>query len=114
VMVLEKVPLSLRGELTRWMVEVRSGVYVGSLSALVRDLLWSKCVRNGAGGRCCQVYTTNNEQGYDIRIAGDADRHVVDLDGLLLVALRNARWAQMTALGEGNRPGRRTLTTEDT
>jgi len=113
-MVLEKVPPSLRGELSRWMVEVQTGVYVGSLSALVRDLLWHKCIRNGAGGRCCQVYRTNNEQGFDIRIAGDANRLAVDLDGLLLVAVRNARWEQMMALGGAVRPGHRTLTTEDT
>lgn len=114
VMVLEKVPPSLRGELSRWMVEVQTGVYVGSLSALVRDLLWHKCIRNGAGGRCCQVYRTNNEQGYDIRIAGDSNRFVVDQDGLLLVSVRNARWEELTARTGDNPFGRRTLTTEDT
>lgn len=104
-MVLEKVPPSLRGELSRWMVEIQIGVYVGSLSALVRDLLWHKCIRNGAGGRCCQVYRINNEQGYDIRIAGDSNRFVVDQNGLLLVAVRNARWEQMIALGGKSPPG---------
>ena len=44
VLVLEKVPTSLRGELTRWMAEIQTGVFVGTMSALVRDLLWDKCV----------------------------------------------------------------------
>jgi CRISPR-associated protein Cas2 len=92
VMVLEKVPPSLRGELTRWMSEVQTGVFVGKLSGLVRDLLWKKCVDRSAGGRCCQAYTTNNEQGFALRVAGDPQRSVVDLDGILLVATRNARW----------------------
>ncbi len=105
MIVLEKVPPSLRGELSRWMIEVQTGVYVGSLSALVRDLLWEKCVRNGAGGRCCQAYTTNNEQGFDIRISGDATRFVVDRDGLLLVAARNARWEELMSKAGETSPG---------
>src|SRR5712691_2522056 len=102
VMVLEKVLPSLRGELSRWMIEVQTGVYVGSLSALVRDLLWDKCIRNGAGGRCCQAYTINNEQGFDIRISGAVDRFVVDRDGLLFVAVRNARWEELMARSGGD------------
>jgi len=43
VMILEKVPQSLRGELTRWLVEVKTGVYVGHVNGLVRELLWKKC-----------------------------------------------------------------------
>lgn len=40
VLVLEKVPASLRGELTRWLLEPKTGVFVGRVSAQVRDLLW--------------------------------------------------------------------------
>ena len=40
VIVLEKVPVALRGELTRWLLEIASGVFVGTISGLVRDLLW--------------------------------------------------------------------------
>lgn len=114
LMVLEKVPLSLRGELSRWMIEVQTGVYAGSLSALVRDLLWEKCIRNGAGGRCCQAYSTNNEQGFEIRIAGDPHRFAVDADGLQLIGARNARWRQMIDQKPLRRRRDRTLTIEDT
>ncbi|MEW5826371.1 MAG: type I-E CRISPR-associated endoribonuclease Cas2 [Candidatus Bipolaricaulota bacterium] len=75
------------------MSEVQTGVFVGKLSGLVRDLLWQKCVDRSAGGRCCQAYSANNEQGLGLRVAGDLGRSVVDLDGILLVATRNARWA---------------------
>jgi CRISPR-associated protein Cas2 len=92
VMVLEKVPRSLRGELSRWMQEIQTGVFVGTVSAIVRDLLWEKCVAKSAGGRCCQVYHTNTEMGLDIRLAGHDDRSVIDFDGIPLVALRNAAW----------------------
>ncbi len=95
VMVLEKVPKSLRGELTRWMLEVSTGVFVGTLSAVVRDLLWEKCVEKSRAGRCCQLYRTNNEQGYAIRMHGDSNRSVSDFDGLMLVTVKNAKWERM-------------------
>jgi len=109
VMVLEKVPRGLRGELSRWMVEVQTGVFVGKVSALVRDLLWEKCTKKRAAGQCCQVYRTNTEQGFSIRIEGDTTRNVVDLDGLSLIGVKNARWKEM--LSEGWAEG--SLTTED-
>lgn len=92
MMVLENVPTSLRGELTRWMIEIQTGVFVGTVSALVRDLLWAKCATKMEEGRCCQIYRTNNEQGFSIRMLGDSTRDVVDLDGLFLVGVKNARW----------------------
>jgi len=92
VLVLEKVPTSLRGEITRWMTEVQTGVFVGRVSALVRDLLWEKCVNNSAGGRCCQSFTTNNEQGYELRLSGDRRRVLVDLGGITLVAVQTVAW----------------------
>jgi CRISPR-associated protein Cas2 len=90
VLVLERVPKSLRGELTRWMVEVDPGVFVGKLSATVRELLWIKCLERVKGGRCCLVHRTNNEQGFSIRMAGYEDRLVRDFDGLQLVTVRSA------------------------
>ena len=96
VIVLESVPRSLRGELTRWMLEIQSGVFVGTMSAMVRDLLWEKCAARLGKGRCCQLYRTNNEQGYAIRVMGDCSRSVVSCDGLALVAVKNARWERLS------------------
>ena len=44
VMILEKVPRSLRGDLTSFLVEVDTGVFVGRVSATVRELLWERAV----------------------------------------------------------------------
>ena len=96
VMILERVPRRLRGELTSWMVEVQPGVFVGKISALVRDLLWEKCVSKSAGGKCCQIWRTDNEQGFAIRIVGDKSRRVVDMDGLLLVGVRKSAKGKKT------------------
>ena len=43
VMLLEKVPLRVRGELTRWLIEPHTGVFVGHVNAMVRERLWIKC-----------------------------------------------------------------------
>lgn len=86
VMILERVPKALRGELSRWLIEPRAGVFVGDVSALVRDKLWEKCcTRMTAGSGVVQIWSTNNEQGYDVRIWGETRRKVVDYEGLKLV-----------------------------
>ena len=59
VMVLERVPVSVRGELSRWMLELRAGVFVGTLSAMVRERLWQLTCEKMAGGAGLLVYSTN-------------------------------------------------------
>lgn len=89
-MILENVPRSLRGELTRWLVEVHPGVFVGRVSAAVRERLWWKVIRGAGVGRCALAYATNSEQGFALRLHAYNDRHLVDFDGLTLVAVQNA------------------------
>ena len=85
VMILENVSVGLRGELTRWMLEPHAGVFVGSLSAMVRDRLWMKCCQKIGTGGALMVWSTNNEQGYQMRSYDQTHREVVDFDGLQLV-----------------------------
>ncbi|XOB98232.1 type I-E CRISPR-associated endoribonuclease Cas2e [Deinococcota bacterium DY0809b] len=92
VITLEKVSRSLRGELTRWLVELDTGVFVGRVSARVRELLWAKVVEKGGEGRCTMAWNAANEQGFHIRIHGHEDRKVLIVDGVELVAVRNAKW----------------------
>lgn len=85
VLVLERVPTSLRGELTRWLLELQAGVFVGTVSALVRDKLWElACERMGEGGGIL-IHRTDNEQGFAIRYWGTPSREIVDFEGLALV-----------------------------
>jgi len=87
VMILEKVPTSLRGELTRWLVEPYSGVFVGHVNAMVRDRLWDKCCEAKRAGGVVQAWSTNTEQRFQMRMAGTTKRTVVDLDGLQLICI---------------------------
>jgi CRISPR-associated protein Cas2 len=89
VMTLEKVPPRLRGYLSRWLVEIDTGVYVGRVSTVVRDLLWEKSVQLAGSGRLTQAWSARTEQGYAFRLHGGALREPVDFDGLVLVARRS-------------------------
>jgi CRISPR-associated protein Cas2 len=85
VIILEKVSVSLRGELTRWMIEPHTGVFVGHVSGMVRDRLWDKCCRQSKGGGVVQLWSTNNEQRFAMRTWGSTQREVVDFEGLQLI-----------------------------
>ena len=85
VMILERVPPALRGELTRWLIEPHTGVFVGHCSALVREKLWWKCVQSKEAGGVMQVWSTNTEQRFAMRKSGDTDRRLVDFEGIQLV-----------------------------
>lgn len=85
VIIVERASPSLRGQLTRWMLEVRAGVYVGTLTARVREKLWQLVkVRNSAGGSLI-LYRARNEQGFCVDSAGDTSRSIFEIDGLQLV-----------------------------
>ncbi len=87
VLILERASPGLRGELTRWLLEPRAGVFVGTVSARVRDCLWQKVCRSAKVGAALMVYTTNTEQGFALRAFGDPSRELVEFEGLWLVRL---------------------------
>ncbi|MEA4909282.1 MAG: type I-E CRISPR-associated endoribonuclease Cas2e [Anaerolineaceae bacterium] len=84
VMVTQNVPPSLRGHISRYLIETANGVYIGQLSARVRDKLWEKCEAGRKDGVIFQAWSTNTEQGFALRIAG-GNRCVVDWEGVLLM-----------------------------
>jgi CRISPR-associated protein Cas2 len=84
VMILERVPPSLRGELTRWLIEVKAGVFVGTVSALVRDKLYERALRGKRTGGMTMIYSSNTEQGFVVRTYGRTTRRIEDFDGLFL------------------------------
>lgn len=85
VMILERVPTGLRGELTRWFLEPKAGVFVGRVSAMVREKLWEKACGQAKGGGCLIIHSSDNDQGYRIRSWGDTTRSIEDFEGLFLV-----------------------------
>lgn len=90
VLLLDRVSPSLRGDLSRWMVEPKAGVFVGRPTAAVRDRLWERLCRDaGEHAGCIMITHAANEQGYRIESFGNPSRLVVDFDGLQLVKSRS-------------------------
>jgi CRISPR-associated protein Cas2 len=79
------VPDHVRGALSRWLIEPAPGLYVGTVSARVRDELWSAVSACVADGSALCLHPADNEQGYTIHTAGERRRHITDYDGLQLV-----------------------------
>lgn len=79
-------PRRLRGDLTLWLSEVATGVFVGQVSARVRENLWNRVLEHIGDGRAIMAYTTNNEQRYEV-LTYRAERTIKDYDGLGLVYL---------------------------
>lgn len=86
VIVLIAAPEGLRGHLTRWMVEVNAGVFVGNPNRRVRDRLWEVLATRIGDGQAVLVEPAPNEQGWAIRTAGRDRWTPTDFDGLLLSA----------------------------
>jgi len=86
VIVSEGIPPRLRGRLGVYMIEVRGGVYVGELSARVREMLWKTIELESEDGNVAMIWSTNTESGYDFRTHGPNRRMPVDFEGLRLVA----------------------------
>lgn len=82
-------PPKLRGDLSKWLCEINTGVYVGQVNARVRDALWQRVCENIAGGKATMVYSTNNEQHMEFRTY-NSEWLIKDYDGLKLILRPNA------------------------
>ncbi len=86
VITLKKVPNSLRGDLTRWMQEIATGVYVGNFNSRVREALWQRIIDTVGDGEATMSFAFRNEIGYSFQTI-NAARQVVDYNGIPLVLL---------------------------
>ena len=79
------VPDHVNGALSRWLIEPCPGLFVGTVSARVRDKLWSAVSASVGDGMAVLIHPADNEQGFALRTSGQRRRHVVDFDGLQLI-----------------------------
>lgn len=103
VIVVAACPVGLRGHLTRWLMEISTGVFVGHVTARVRDLLWVRVVDMVKTGRAILVHTADNEQGMAFKVHNH-DWEPIDVDGLTLM-LRPDRDGEDTGLPAAPRAG---------
>jgi CRISPR-associated protein Cas2 len=88
VLIVERVSPSVRGELTKWLLEVKAGVFVGKVSGAVRERLWEQACKAVKEGSALLVYTTNTEQGFAMEMVGERSRVLRDFEGLSLITVR--------------------------
>ncbi|MDY5786508.1 type I-E CRISPR-associated endoribonuclease Cas2e [Corynebacterium sp.] len=89
VLVVTACPAGLRGDLTKWLMEVSPGTFVGNPTARIRDLLWNRTVELCKDGRALMVFSSNCEQGMDFRTHRHGWRPT-DFEGLTLMMRPNA------------------------
>ena len=89
VIVLDCAPETVRGELTRWFLEVKPGVFVGNVNVRIRDLLWECICGSGQANGAIMVEQVNTEQGFTMRLHGAPKRKVVDFEGIQLIKIEN-------------------------
>jgi len=88
VLLVDRAPGKLRGELTRFMLYISEGVFVGRLSAPVREGLWEMVVRQARPRTVAVlVYATDTDQGFAIRYHGKPAHKIEDFEGVALVRL---------------------------
>lgn len=85
VLIIEHVTPAARGELTRWLLEPRAGVFIGTISAMVREKLWGFLVKKHPKCAMTLLYSAKTEQGFTIRTHGDTTRKMQEFDGITLV-----------------------------
>jgi len=76
--------VALRGDITKWLQEINTGVYVGQSNARVRDELWKRITEHSKSGRATMVFNADNEQGLDFRVH-NSSWEPVDYDGVKLM-----------------------------
>ncbi len=84
VITVSNCPPKLRGDLSKWFIEIDTGVFVGNLNARVRDQVWNRICEYIKNGKATMAFSTNNEQKIDFRIH-NTDWEPVDFDGIKLV-----------------------------
>lgn len=89
VITMTNCPQKLRGDLSKWLMEINTGVYVGNVSARVREALWKRITESIRNGQATMVYSANNEQGMLFRVH-NTTWTPVDFDGFTLMRRPNA------------------------
>lgn len=84
VVTMTDCPPRLRGDLSKWLMEISTGVYVGNVNTRVRDELWKRIKENLANGRATMVFSANNEQRLDFYVH-NTSWVPADYDGLKLI-----------------------------
>ena len=102
VLSITNCPPRLRGDLSKWLMEINTGVYIGRVSARVREELWLRICENIRDGQATMIYSAANAQGYQILVHNTC-WEPVDYDGITLMKrpLKQERGSSTNNLSPG-------------
>lgn len=100
VITMTNCPPRLRGDLSKWLCEINTGVYVGQVSARVREALWNRVCENIGDGQATMVYSSSNEQRFEFRTY-NTSWEIRDFDGIKLMMRPSQSKENMTELHAG-------------
>ena len=86
VITLKNSTPSLRGDLSKWMQEIATGVYIGNFSSRIREYLWSRVIESVGNGEATLSYASRNEIGYKFETY-NTKRETIDCEGIPLVKI---------------------------
>ncbi|GAA2833720.1 type I-E CRISPR-associated endoribonuclease Cas2e [Crossiella cryophila] len=104
VIVVAACPVGLRGHLTRWLLEISPGVFVGRTTSRVRELLWVRVVEMVRTGRAIMVHQADNEQGLAFQVH-DHNWVPVDFEGINLMLRPAPGTRSVESAGTAGKPG---------
>ena len=87
VIAMDGAPESVRGELDRWFLELKPGVFVGHVNVRIRELLWNRICGTDRATGAVMVFSAPTEQGFEMRVQGDPKRHVTNFEGVQLITV---------------------------
>lgn len=94
VFVFDNAKSALRGELNRWFLELKPGVFVGNVNARIRELLWERIQEKQMAEGAVIVYPAANEQGFEMKLWGQPRREVVEMEGVQLIRIADPQTAE--------------------
>lgn len=100
VITVTNAPPSLRGDLTKWMQEIATGVYIGNFNSRIREQLWERVTQSVGRGQATISYTYRNESGYQFQTY-QTQRQNVNYDGIPLVLIPRDEKESMPKLTNG-------------
>ena len=82
---IDNAPDNMRGMITRWLLEIKPGVFVGNVSTRVRVYIWEKIICKDLNVSAIMIYSYPTEQGFIFDMYGMTERHLNEYDGVQLV-----------------------------
>lgn len=97
VIMLSDCPPKSGGDLSKWLCEINTGVFVGNVSSRVREEVWQRICENIKSGQATMVFSAPGEQKMDFRVH-NTTWEPVELDGIKLMRrpLPSARASKMS------------------